>query len=686
MASSPARSATLEQVTLGVPTAAVGGDIYRVGPTQAYATIDEALAAVVAARGTNAFCSAATVYVETNFCTNAIAITSNGLNPTADFPLVIRGANDLLPVVSGGITVQGMPYVRFENLVIVSSNENGATFLCDTAPGLSVEGCVMRIDVTFSNSPDIKVVGNTFDYRDGSNVMRYLSCSNALVRNNIVLNDGLTNRIEWSAYQPDSDYNCYYPSNSAVSIESNSVYGDPMLELSNNTYAITSASSFARAAGKAVSGFDTALLGRARDLYVPCIGASEYSLRAGSATTNIPSSFGVMWNAMIGDCLRVVPSGVTYGVGGRETNSTIDEAIAAILLERGTNTFTTPAIVYLRAGTYSNDIVVTNSGLRPTTENPLIIMAMPDNKVVLNCGLLVQQDNVHMQGLWLESPTDRQVVFDGVKGGAVASCIVRSTVTFTNCANASIIGNTFDYQNGTNHLDLTSSASTTLRNNIFLNDGATSGIQNPGTGMNSDYNCYWPSNSLIPTAEIHSVFADPQIEPTAYFPTNLVNAIVRSGTPMNGYTADLNGWYRHLTTPCMGAVEIMTVDESQVNSYGMLMERNVNGRRLRYGYDGVGRLKTLIDVENPAHNEVYTYDAFGNVAGMKIGTNTLYRRLVTDPRCAIGDYSTSKYVFEYKNADTVAEYSFSTSTGILQKRLYWLLKGIDRRVGFVSIT
>lgn len=311
-------------------------------------------------------------------------------------------------------------------------------------------------------------------------------------------------------------------------------------------------------------------------------------------------------------------------------------------------------------------------GLQPTAANPLIVRSPVDNPVTVTGQLIVGLDNVRVQGLHLASAgtTDPGVLFDSVSGAALTSCIATTGVEFRNCPSPKVVGNTFDYGAGTVSISLVDSPTALIVNNIVLNDGAQTGLlaDAASSGYTEHHNCWYPFAPA--TLGAGSINYSPQFALNKYFTNNDASPIVSSGAVVSGFNADFNGWYRHASNPCMGAVEF-EFEETVADAAGRVTTRTVAGRDYHYAYDGLGRLISYTDDQNSANSATYVYDAFGRRVKATVG-NTV-TRFVYDIPGQGGD-------------DPVAEFIDQDGNGAIDtRRYYWNMPTIDQRLGFLEI-
>ena len=267
-------SSSFIMATSSIPHAVVIGDVYRVD-TGAYATVEDAVAAVYTNRGTNMFTKPATILVAISDYTAAVNIGTNlgALMPTASNPLIIRGESDKEIVLSGGFDARGIDHLRLIDVRLHRVAGDCARF--EGITGAALGSCIANRAVIFTNCPDAVVIGNTFDFISSGAELQILDCTNALLRNNILLNSGSSSGWSYSGPAPDSGWNCYWPTNGAVPTETNSISADPLFDMATYAYAPAS-NSPAIQTGSPVSGFNTAYRGVLRNGIRPCIGAWEY--------------------------------------------------------------------------------------------------------------------------------------------------------------------------------------------------------------------------------------------------------------------------------------------------------------------------------------------------------------------------------------------------------------------------
>jgi hypothetical protein len=163
------------------------------------------------------------------------------------------------------------------------------------------------------------------------------------------------------------------------------------------------------------------------------------------------------------------------------------------------------------------------TSLLTTAEFPLIIRSRPDNAVHIRGGLLVASQNcVRVQGLYLDS----DLTFQACTNAQLVSCAIRGNITVTNATAFALIGNTLDTPAGATNLTIHASSEVSVKNNIFLRGSVTaSPLADIAPAVPSHaYNCYWPTNGA--PAEPHGVYADPDLDLTGYYPTNLASPVI----------------------------------------------------------------------------------------------------------------------------------------------------------------
>ncbi|MBT7065948.1 MAG: RHS repeat protein, partial [Verrucomicrobia bacterium] len=218
------------------------------------------------------------------------------------------------------------------------------------------------------------------------------------------------------------------------------------------------------------------------------------------------------------------------------------------------------------------------AALNPTNTAPLIIRSPRGEKVSMTCTNFVveRQKHVRLQGFWFYD-TSTNAILSGVEaeGLELGSCVIRRDVLFTNCSATAVIGNTMDYQLSVNRLLFSDCTNAVMRNNIFLNTSLTWA---PWALSNSSatvsHSMYHPIGWLM-AGETSALFTDPQLHATGYWITDSSSDAITSGLAVTGFGADVNGWRRHPTTPCRGAVEylIETVGAADVDAGGRILKR-----------------------------------------------------------------------------------------------------------------
>ncbi len=285
-----------------------------VGPG-GYLTVEAALTNLVETVGTNTFAVPQIIVISRTLYTNNIALGAQfaSLRPTADAPLIIRGGIDRRTTISGQINVTAPDHVRFQGFYLNHTNSaagllsltgsgsgNSAAALAAAAnrgrrpahaasasspsaaltftgvQGAALTACVIQAPVIIDGCHGAQIIGNTFDGTNATGRLTLQNSPDAILQNNIYLNDGYSAAVTWDSALY-SGWNCYWPSNSIVPIEENSIYTDPGLT-ADNRYRIRSIASAARGAGQPVPGYNADLRGWYRHLTAPSIGALEFGL------------------------------------------------------------------------------------------------------------------------------------------------------------------------------------------------------------------------------------------------------------------------------------------------------------------------------------------------------------------------------------------------------------------------
>jgi RHS repeat-associated protein len=214
-----------------------------------------------------------------------------------------------------------------------------------------------------------------------------------------------------------------------------------------------------------------------------------------------------------------------------------------------------------------------------------------------------------------------------------------------------------------------------VRDNIFLVDANNGEAieELEESSADCDYNIYWPSNTLS-RAEVHGIYTNPCLDTLTFAILSTNSPAFQSGLALPGFGTDFTGALRHPEKPCRGAVELLVNDGSITagdirDTGGRLIRRVVQGRIQNLGYDGRNRLNRW-DWDGSAGTSCsYDYDHAG-------------RRILTCETVG-GETKVTRYV--YDGADVCAEYEDSDNDGDVDRtRVYWLLPGMDRRIGFAE--
>jgi RHS repeat-associated protein len=337
-----------------------------------------------------------------------------------------------------------------------------------------------------------------------------------------------------------------------------------------------------------------------------------------------------------------------------------------------------PAIIQLEPGVYTGVVSISASTLNPTAVNPLIIQGRPGSRARLAGTITVEApSNTVLRGLILGGP----VLHTNVIGSAVASCIVTGNLAFVQCNDSFIVGNTFDYAASVTATDprlaVRDCTNTLVCDNIMLVSGSVAPIEESGMDLpDRDYNVYYPSNTLVP-AEINGLYTDPLLHATLYCVTNLTSAVITSGVSVTGFDTDFYGNWRNPSNPCRGAIEVIFDGSSgggsvgdQRDGGGRLIKRVLQGREQNIAYDGRNRLTSWGWSGSVSNSGAYVYDH----AGRRVRTTI------------VGGSATTATRYVYDGDDVVTEYVDTDSDGAAESiRVYWLLPGMDQRIGFVDI-
>jgi hypothetical protein len=216
-----------------------------------------------------------------------------------------------------------------------------------------------------------------------------------------------------------------------------------------------------------------------------------------------------------------------------------------------------------------------------------------------------------------------------------------------------------------------------VKNNIFLRGSVTASPLadiDPGV-LSHDYNCYWPTNGA--PAEPHGVYADPELDLTGYYPTNLASPVIDAAVVNPICTADLNGWIRDPASPCIGAVEVLYDDfgseDDMRDSGGRIRRRELPGRRMVFHHNGFGRLRHLSVRGIVNVDRDYRYSAYGHRTG------------ITTTNLATGAVTTERYSYDGHDVDLELIRTVTATSTNDRTRVYWNVTGeIDQRIGFVD--
>jgi YD repeat-containing protein len=366
------------------------------------------------------------------------------------------------------------------------------------------------------------------------------------------------------------------------------------------------------------------------------------------------------------------PAGTIYRVGPGFYD-TISNALAAVIMDRGDAEFTSPAIIQLEPGTHAEPSVLEAPSLRTTAANQLIIQSRPGTVATLTGQVIVAfaPSNILWRGLVIGGTLSHFSINDV----SVSSCIVTGKLFFFYCERASVVGNTFKAPTPAAPLSMMFSMDLLVRDNIFLVDANNGEAieELEESSADCDYNIYWPSNTLA-RVEVHGIYTNPCLDTLTFAILSTNSPAFQSGLALPGFGTDFTGALRHPEKPCRGAVELLVNDGSITagdirDKGGRLIRRRVQGRIQNLGYDGRNRLNRW-DWDGSAGTSCsYDYDHAG-------------RRILTRETVG-GATKVTRYV--YDGADVCAEYEDSDNDGVPDRtRVYWLLPGMDRRIGFAE--
>ena len=148
---------------------------------------------------------------------------SPGGGSESSAPIVIRGKAGMKLKVTGSVLVSGVSNVRLQGLRL-----EGAGVDFENAAGGELASCIVKTAATFDACASAKVYGNTFDCGNGGS-LDLQNCGGTIVRNCIFYDNSTSPPgLSWTGPAPDSDYNCYYPTDCTWS-EPNSLNTDPDL-------------------------------------------------------------------------------------------------------------------------------------------------------------------------------------------------------------------------------------------------------------------------------------------------------------------------------------------------------------------------------------------------------------------------------------------------------------------------
>ena len=134
--------------------------VWQVGGSGGYSSIEAAVGAVYAAVGTNFFTAPQVVVVALTEYTNDVVVDSSlgGIQPTTNFPLIIRSQRDRVVDMKGRISIAGLSNVRLQGLSLSETNSAAAVTFAD-APGAQVMSCVVLADTLITNCAGARVIG-----------------------------------------------------------------------------------------------------------------------------------------------------------------------------------------------------------------------------------------------------------------------------------------------------------------------------------------------------------------------------------------------------------------------------------------------------------------------------------------------------------------------------------------------
>jgi len=199
---------------------------------------------------------------------------------------VLRSAVDNPVEVDHNVVVQDVDCVRVQGLKLDGTG-TGVALLFDKTDDSSLAACVVTGDVEFDTCGDAEVVGNTFDYPAGTEELLLTACTDALLRNNVFVNnqddDDDVIGMSYTGAAPDEDYNCWYPE-APSSPGAHSVNSDP--DFATGKYFTNDDESPIVSSGVTVSGFGDDYNGWLRHSTAPCMGAYEFEIETTDTDAN----------------------------------------------------------------------------------------------------------------------------------------------------------------------------------------------------------------------------------------------------------------------------------------------------------------------------------------------------------------------------------------------------------------
>jgi RHS repeat-associated protein len=374
-------------------------------------------------------------------------------------------------------------------------------------------------------------------------------------------------------------------------------------------------------------------------------------------------------NITLGEKVMAPVDGVIYRVP-KLTASAIRATLQAVMTEAAKSRSIRRQVILIPGGILDEPLVLGPSDkslFSGASSVPIIIQAQPGAECILKQDLTFQNlPMLEIRGLrMIGGSAGARLRIVNCPGSVMSGCIIVSRdVVFDGSRDTHCIGNTFDFST-TGSISWEQSTGAAVRNSVFLGNG-NSTISSKGGAPTLDYNCYFPQPPSAPG--LHSLVADPKLVTGSYVISTNASPLLGAGCAVSAdmWPADVNGRLYDISRPCIGAVTWAT-EQTILDPGGAVIRRKICGRSFDYLYDGYMRLVGYFDRQNPSNNATYSYDPEGRRIGMTVGK--------------------SRFRFVYDSENVRIEYVDWDGDGrVDRQRTYWVLDGVNDRLGFVEHT